>query len=95
MAILGYYCATKYVAKRLGVMFKVLMPGCYAKYKAAFKAGVWHREDPGPWLGRAIVYKLQVALHKDREDGGPAISFPVGSYSGGEMLIPELKAKLR
>ena len=76
-------------------MFQVLMPQCHAKFAAAFEAGVWHEEDPGPWLGRAIVYKLQVALHKDKEDGGPAASFPVGHFSGGEMLIPELKAKLR
>jgi len=82
------------VAKRLAVMFEVLMPECYHKYKAAFDAGVWIKGDPGPWLGRAIVYKLQVCLHKDSHDGGPTASFPLGYFSGGEMLVPQLKAKL-
>jgi hypothetical protein len=49
----GYYKATAYLAKRLGVMFEVLMPQCHAKYQSAFKAGVWNQEDPGPWLDRA------------------------------------------
>ena len=75
-------------------MFEVLMPECYNIYKKAFEAGVWIDSDPGPWLGRAIVYKLQVSLHKDKDDGGPAVSFPVGSFKGGEMLIPQLEAKL-
>jgi hypothetical protein len=93
-AIKGYYKATEMLAKHLAVWFEVLMPECYARYKDAFDAGVWMEEDPGPWLGRAIVYKLQVALHKDVHDGGPTASFPVGYFSGGEMLIPQLKAKL-
>lgn len=91
---MNYYKATKHLARRLSAMFEVLMPECYNTYKDAFEAGVWSDDDPGPWLGRAIVYKLQVSLHKDKEDAGPAVSFPVGSFSGGEMLIPQLKAKL-
>jgi len=93
-AIHNYYCATNLVAKRLSILFKALMPDCYKTYKAAFKAGAWIKSDPGPWVGRAIVYKLQLNLHKDKEDGGPAASFPVGFFSGGEMLIPQLNAKL-
>lgn len=93
-ALMGYYRATKKLAKQLGVIFEVLMPECYKKYRSAFDAGVWTRADPGPWLGRVIIYKLQVSLHKDKDDGGPTASFPVGYFSGGAMLIPQLKAKL-
>jgi hypothetical protein len=94
VAIHHYYRATNIIAQKLATLFQVLMPECYDTYKTAFEAGKWLESDPGPWVGRAIVYKLQVDLHKDKEDGGPAASFPVGSFTGGEMLIPQLKAKL-
>jgi hypothetical protein len=93
-AIINYYKATKLMAKHLSAIFEVLMPDSFHTYKTAFDAGEWIEEDPGPWLGRAIVYKLQVSLHKDKNDGGPTASFPIGFFSGGEMLIPQLKAKL-
>jgi hypothetical protein len=47
-------------------------------------------EDPGPWLGRVIVYKLQVLMHKDKRDGGPAAIFNVGNYKGGGIVLPQL-----
>jgi hypothetical protein len=64
-------------------------------YRAAFDAGVWFTDDPGPFLGRAVIYKLQGRLHKDRYDVGPSVSFPVGQFTGGEMLFPQLNLKLQ
>jgi hypothetical protein len=93
-AIRWYYETTKIVGQILGVMFKAIYPAIYDKYMAAFQAGVWEKADPGPWLGRAIVYKLQVNLHNDGRDDGPTASFPVGFYNEGHMLVPDLKAKL-
>lgn len=93
-AIVNYYQSTKLLAQRLSAIFEVLMPECFRTYKTAFEAGEWLVEDPGPFIGRVIVYKLQVSLHKDKNDGGPAISFPIGFFKGGEMLIPQLNAKL-
>jgi hypothetical protein len=93
-AILNYYKATNLLAKRLSAIFEILMPECFQTFKNAFDAGEWKGDDPGPWLGRAIVYKLQVSLHKDRNGGGPTASYPIGFFSGGEMLIPQIKAKL-
>jgi hypothetical protein len=52
-------------------------------------------EDPGPFLGRAIIYKLQGKFHKDQRDAGPSVSFGVGYYDGGEICFPQLKAKLK
>lgn len=60
----------------------------------AFKAGVFLRDDPGPFLARALIYKLQGRLHKDRHDIGPSVSFGVGDFMGGEMLLPQLGLKL-
>jgi len=76
-------------------MFEATFPDIYKEYKAAFEAGVWVQEDPGPFIGRAIIYKLQSKLHKDSNDVGPSASFPVGYFNGGEMLLPQLGTKLR
>ena len=74
-------------------MFKVSFPDSYNKYSDAFQAGVWLRKDPGLFLGRAVIYKLQGRLHKDQNDIGPSASFEVRKYTGAEMLFPQLKAK--
>jgi hypothetical protein len=74
-------------------MFKATFPQWHQRYEKAFAAGVWLQDDPGPFLGRAVIYKLQGRLHKDRHDIGPSASFGVGKYSGGEMLFPQLGAK--
>ncbi|KAF8057189.1 hypothetical protein FPV67DRAFT_1430549, partial [Lyophyllum atratum] len=88
-----HYVATSLLSQILGVWFQKLFPAEYARFTKAFDAGVWTSEDPGPWLGRAIVYKLQVELHVDNGDDGPAVSFPVGYFDGGEMLVPSLDTK--
>jgi len=42
-----------------------------------------------------MVYKLQSRLHRDRHDAGPSVSFPVGQFTGGEMVFPQLNTKLQ
>jgi hypothetical protein len=94
MAAAGsYYYMTKSIAESISAMFEASFPQWYHMYRKAFDAGVWLREDPGPFLGRAIIYKLQGSLHLDRNDLGPSASFGVGDYTGGEMLFPQLGAK--
>jgi hypothetical protein len=73
-------------------MFSEFFPEEYEKYKEAFDAGVWIEQDPGPWLGRVIVYKLQVALHADKHDDGPTASFPAGYFEGGNMQVPQMRS---
>ena len=65
----------------------------HTTYKEAFAAGVWLPEDPGPLLGQAIVYKLQVKPHQDKKDGGPTAIFNVGQYSGGDLYFTDLDLK--
>lgn len=74
-------------------MFQVVFPDIYEQYREAFDAGVCLPQNPGPFLGRAIIYKLQGRLHIDRNDVGPSASFPAGYFTGGEMLFPQLGAK--
>lgn|ERR1700753_2470606 len=95
MAVNSYFRITQRVSAQLAAMFKAAFPEYYDKYKKAFEAGVWLKEDNGPWLGRVVVWKLQVGPHRDALDEGPAICFPCGSYTGGELYLPDLNAKLK
>lgn len=96
MHIDHYYNISRPFALRLSLMFKHSFPEYWRQYERAFAAGRWYRvyDDPGPFVGRAIVYKLQVLPHRDGLDGGPAVIFPVGRFSGGELYLPDMKAKL-
>lgn len=67
----------------------------YNQFAKAFRAGVWMTEDEGPWLGRALIYKLQGKLHVDKRDRGPTVTFPCGNYTGGEMIVPQFRGKFR
>jgi hypothetical protein len=95
LAIEHYYVASSPVARILAEYFKVLFPEAYEKSKHAFSAGRWIQGDPGPWLGRALIYKLQGSLHVDDKDEGPTVSFPCGHFTGGEMIIPDFDVKFR
>lgn len=89
----SYYYLTQSIARTLSDMFEAVFPQEYPQYKKAFEAGVWMSCDPGPFLGRAVIYKLQGRLHKDRHDLGPSACFGVGQYTGGEMLFPQFPSK--
>ena len=92
-AVRHFFYVTAPLAKALAVMFEILFPEEYQTYQKAFAAGCWYTEDPGPWLGRVIVYKLDVSLHHDKKDGGPTATFPMGEYDGGFMEFPQLHAR--
>lgn len=89
-----YFRASEPVAKWLSACFKVAYPDYYKTYCEAFKAGVWMESDPGPWIGRVIVWKLQVLTHQDGLDDGPTAIFNCGRYRGGELYLPDLGLKL-
>ena len=95
MAAKIYYKATRYTSAKLAGLFQASFPLYYKKYRKAFEAGVWEEEDTGPWIGRAIIWKLQVRIHRDGLDEGPVACFPCGRYTGAEMCLPDLDAKLR
>ncbi|KAH9917120.1 uncharacterized protein BXZ73DRAFT_6435, partial [Epithele typhae] len=75
----------------LAGLFEVSFPEVFEQYQDAFLAGAWFEaNDPGPWLNRAVVWKLDVGLHYDGGDGGPTVTFPVGFFIGGHMQVPQL-----
>ena len=95
MALEPYYRLTRPVAETLAGMYEVLFPEEYERLKPAFEAGKWIMQDAGPWIGRALVYKLDVELHLDDKDAGPSVSFPCGDFTGGQMMVPQFEAKFR
>ena len=80
-AVINYFRLSRPIALYIKEMFKVAYPSYYPKYEKAFEAGVYERQDPGPFLGRAIVWKLQVQVHQDGLDDGPTVIFNCGNYS--------------
>jgi len=94
-AVRKYLTDTKRTSARLAGMFQATFPDYYEKYRKAFLAGCWAEEDKGSWIGRVIVWKLQVGLHRDTLDKGPAACFPCGNYEGGQLCLPDLDAKLK
>ena len=94
MAVKRYFEGSRPVAVYLSACFQVAFPDHYRKYKKAFDAGIWMAEDPGPWLGRAIIWKLPIETHMDGLDDGPTAIFNVGNYTGGDLYLPDLKIKL-
>ncbi|KAF8230249.1 hypothetical protein L208DRAFT_1282788, partial [Tricholoma matsutake] len=94
MAVKWYYQVTEEVAHLLSAYFKKAFPEYHRQCSKAFSAGIWNLEDPGPWLGRALVYKLQVLPHVDGLDNGPTACFLVGYFTGRAMHLSDLGLKL-
>ncbi|KAG1813000.1 hypothetical protein EV424DRAFT_1349195 [Suillus variegatus] len=86
----AYYKATEALALQLSAMFHMSYLDFYKKYQQAFEAGKWMVVDPGPFLGRVIVWKLAVLPHQDGLDTSPAVIFLMGCFEGGEYLPGEV-----
>ncbi|TFK69270.1 hypothetical protein BDN72DRAFT_768154 [Pluteus cervinus] len=93
-AVKRYYHQSQALARSIGYKFSVSFPHYHTLYSNAFKKGAFYHEDPGPFLGRAIVWKLQVGVHVDGQDEGPTAIFNSGDYEGGDLYLPDLKLKL-
>ncbi|KAJ7148979.1 hypothetical protein C8R43DRAFT_888284 [Mycena crocata] len=94
-AVRTYFRTTREFAIVVAARFKAVYPKYYAKYEEDFMAGHWlsSEEDSGPFLGRAIVYKLQSHCHRDPLDSGPSVTVPAGYFKGGAIYFPDLEAK--
>ncbi|KAJ3502980.1 hypothetical protein NMY22_g18409 [Coprinellus aureogranulatus] len=94
LATSNYYFASQATNLEVSHRFELAYPEEFAQYTQAFNAGVVNLFDNGPFLGRALVWKMQVGVHRDGLDQGPAAIFPCGYYTGGYLYIPDLKLKL-
>ncbi|KAJ7710664.1 hypothetical protein B0H17DRAFT_1123782 [Mycena rosella] len=70
--------------------FHGVSPDYHARYLKAFNAGCYlPNDDPGPFIGRAIVWKLQVWAHLDGLEGGPVATTPEGAFRRGGLVFPD------
>lgn len=81
------------VASIVRPMLHLAFPKAAAKYQKIYNAASTFKEDPGPWMGRVVVWKLQVDMHCDGLDGGPTLSFCTGKFTGGHLYLPDLNLK--
>ncbi|KAJ7067337.1 hypothetical protein C8F01DRAFT_664885 [Mycena amicta] len=93
MALNTYYLRAQVYTRLVGVCCKIFYPAWHAVYEQTFNAGKSNLLDPGPFLGRVIVWKLQVDLHRDGLDVGPTLTSADGSFEGGAMVLPDFGAK--
>jgi hypothetical protein len=85
------------ISENLAVAF----PTVYARYRKAFEAARWSDGDAekGAFIGKAIVWKMKVGQHRDKNDGplGICASVCSGSFegvdshvTGAPMILPDL-----
>ena len=69
----------------LGRLFQEAFPQEHARYLSTWHAAKSHLPDAsnGPWLGKAILWKLQTFLHTDVIDGPGGIC---GIFNGGQYI---------
>ncbi|KAF6755994.1 hypothetical protein DFP72DRAFT_1067298 [Ephemerocybe angulata] len=89
-----YFRKTLPVSHGIRSRFKLAFPEYFGPYDEAFLAGQHNMTDPGPFLGRALVWKMQVLPHQDGLDEGPAAIFPSGYFEGGVLSITDLNLRL-
>lgn len=66
----------------------------YATFSKSFAAGRSHSEAEGVFLGSALVYKLQVKMHRDGKDLFLCGITNAGQYIGAILVIPQLGLKI-
>ena len=89
-----YLLKSKQIIRLLDEMFRVSFPEFYKKHKKAFEAGKWFADAPGPWLGMAVVYKLQTEIHLDETDAvAPVAIFCCGQFTEGYLELPDLNMR--
>ncbi|KZS89565.1 hypothetical protein SISNIDRAFT_397745, partial [Sistotremastrum niveocremeum HHB9708] len=95
-----YMKRTGSLHKYLNALAEASFPDEWKRNRKAYEAGQWTRSDTrqGGFLARAIVWKLQVDVHRDSQDepGGICICFNGGSYMSAEkrgrtgIVFPDL-----
>lgn len=103
-AVKSLIAATSEVHAMLARMKKVAFPNDWQRNSKTYRSGIWEKEDhvQGMWLGRALVWKMQVKLHRDGLDGakGVCACFNRGYYEpacegGGLIVFPDLGLAFR
>ncbi|KZT31612.1 hypothetical protein SISSUDRAFT_1038321 [Sistotremastrum suecicum HHB10207 ss-3] len=98
-AVKSYLLNTRVIHEYLAMCLRRTVPSEWEVAKPVYDAGQWIAEDTpnGFALGRAILWKLQVAIHRDTQDGlgNFCVAFNCGRWVqdgqyGGGMAFPDL-----
>ncbi|KAJ7227036.1 hypothetical protein GGX14DRAFT_310934, partial [Mycena pura] len=90
-----YFRRTDSFDQLVGLCCKVFYPVAHREHREAFEAGKREDLDPGPFLGRVIVWGLPVGIHRDGLDKLPTLTTDNGFFSGGDMPLPDFRCKFR
>lgn len=69
--------------------YKEIAPDFYGPMMKSFNAGKQWKDAIGPYLARALIYKLQVSVHLDKNDRGLSAMTNSGRYYGGYLYFPQ------
>ncbi|KAF9007272.1 hypothetical protein BDZ89DRAFT_965696 [Hymenopellis radicata] len=84
---------TQIITTIASALYKSFWPIEYEDARRTFKAGRYFRDDCGPWLGRAVGYKVPTTTHPDEGDKGPTFLTSAGSFTGGNLQIHNLQVQ--
>ncbi|KAL0565144.1 hypothetical protein V5O48_016887 [Marasmius crinis-equi] len=90
----NFYRANQCLEECVENTIKVFFEDQHKVFTGAREAARLAGNKGGCFIGRAMVFKLQLFLHCDEGDDGVSASFPAGRFKGGCMIIPQFKAKL-
>ena len=88
-------CRTDSFAQLVGLCCKVFYPVAHREHWNTFEAGKMEDLDPGPFLGRVIVWGLPVGIHGDGLDRRPTLTTDSSFFTGGDMPLPDFRCKFR
>jgi hypothetical protein len=87
---------TTYLNTLMKSMFKTEWPESFERFDHAFKSARLNKLNPGPWHGKAVVWKSDSHVHADTKDSEecPTSCVPIGQYTRGEMELFDMKTKI-
>ncbi|KAJ7484586.1 hypothetical protein FB451DRAFT_1393121 [Mycena latifolia] len=89
-AVIHYFKVTYPFTLVVSEQFHGVFLDYHARHLKAFNAGCYlQNDDPGLFIGHAIMWKLQVWAHLDSLEGGPVATTPEGAFQRGGLVFPD------
>lgn len=81
-----YIAQSQPITGILAGYLNVFWPEVYHEFKKRFAAGRTIDSDTGPWIARALLYKMWLFMHYDQYDKDVRASFACGSSENAYMV---------
>lgn len=86
---------TEPLAEVVGLTYKLIEAQFHDHMQLSFQAGKLYESAVGPYLARALIYKLQVDAHLDRRDHGLSAMTNSGRYYRGYLYFPQFWMRVK